>query len=184
MSFPEIHRSNTSKSVEFVSPYLKKVKEEKCIPKKQYSLVIIDTFKGHDNYILKELCDKNFCVVVIVPHNLTNKFQSLDISSSNPAITFISNKYNSWFSKQVSAQLPLGTEPSNVKVSAKLLHTQWIVDLYNHMCEEKDTIINGFKSAGVTEAIQSAKEIVTKVENPFRRCLCVRHALPVSFILC
>ena len=36
------------------------------------------------------------------------------------------------------------------------------------MREEKDTIINGFKSAGVTEAIQSAQEIETKVENPFR----------------
>ena len=36
------------------------------------------------------------------------------------------------------------------------------------MREGKDTIINGFKSAGVTEAIQSAQEIVTKVENSFR----------------
>ena len=42
------------------------------------------------------------------------------------------------------------------------------MDLYNHMREEKDTIINWFKSAGVTEAIQSAQEIVTKVENSFR----------------
>ena len=35
------------------------------------------------------------------------------------------------------------------------------------MRDEKDTIINGFKSTGVTEAVQSAQEIVTKVENPF-----------------
>ena len=32
---------------------------------------------------------------------------------------------------------------------------------------KKDRIINGFKSAGVTEAIQSAQEIVAKAENPF-----------------
>ena len=39
------------------------------------------------------------------------------------------------------------------------------MDLYNHIREEKVTIINGFKSAGVTEAIQSAQEIrsVSKV---------------------
>ena len=36
------------------------------------------------------------------------------------------------------------------------------------MQEEKDMIMNGFKSAGVTEAIKSAQEIVSKVENPFR----------------
>ena len=47
-------------------PYLEKAKEEKCIPKEQYSLVIMDTFRGHDNYILKEFCDENFCEVVIV----------------------------------------------------------------------------------------------------------------------
>ena len=65
----------------------------------------MDTFRGQDNKVLKELFDENFCKVVIVPHNLTNKFQSLDISVNKPAKAFISNKYNSWFSKQVSAQL-------------------------------------------------------------------------------
>ena len=36
-----------------VFPYLEKVKEEKCIPKEQYYLVTIDTFKGQDNDIPK-----------------------------------------------------------------------------------------------------------------------------------
>ena len=83
---------------------------------------------------LKELCNENFCKVVIVPHSLTNKFQPLDVSVNKPAKTFISNKYNSWFSKQVSAQVALATEPSKVKVAPKLsdikpLHGQWNMDL-------------------------------------------------------
>ena len=45
-------------------------------------------FKGQNNDILKELCDENFCEVVIVPHNLTKKFQSLDISLKKPAKAF------------------------------------------------------------------------------------------------
>ena len=78
-------------------------------------------------------------------------------------ITFISGKCDSWHSKQASAQRALQTEDSKVKVSAKLfdikpLHAQWIVGLCNHMREEKDTIINGFKSAVRAEAIQSAQE--------------------------
>ena len=105
--------------------------------------------------------------------SLSGTIWQIDISVNKPAKAFISKKYNSWFSKQVSAQVALGTEPSKVKVSAKLsdikpLHSQWIVDLYNHIREEKDMIINGLKSAGVTEAIQSAQKIVTKVENLFR----------------
>ena len=122
---------------------------------------------------LKELCDGNLCKVVIVPHNLRNKFQPLDISVNKSAKAFISNKCNSWFSKQVFAQLVVATEPSKVKVSPKLsdikpLHGQWNADPSNHMREEKDTIVNRFKSTDVTEAIPSAQEIVTKVENPFR----------------
>ena len=79
--------------------------------------------------------------------------------------------YTCGFDPNTEFSLPFGTEPSKVKVPAgltyiKSLHAQWIIDLYNHMREEKDAIINGLKSAGVTEAIQSAQEIVTKVENP------------------
>ena len=40
----------------------------------------MDTFKGQDNDRLTELCSENYCEVVIAPHNLTNKFQPLDIS--------------------------------------------------------------------------------------------------------
>ena len=128
----------------------------------------MDTFKGQDYDIIKELFDENVCKVIIVWHNLTNKFQLLNISVNKLAKASISNKCNSWFSKQVSDQLALGTEPSKVKVSAKPsdikpLHAQWIVDLYNYIRKEKGTIINEFKSAGVTEAIQSAQEIVKSV---------------------
>ena len=149
--------------MDVIFPYLEKVKEEIRIPKEQYSLVIMDIFKGQDNDILKELREENFYEAVIVLHNLTNKSQPLDISVNKSAKAFISSKYNSWFSKQVSAQLALGTESSKVKVTGKLsdiklLHAQWIVNPYNHIREEKDTIINGFRSAGVTEAIQSAQE--------------------------
>ena len=58
------------------------------------SLVIMDTFNVQDNEVLKELCAKKFCEVVLVPHNLTNKFQSPDISVKKAAKSFISEKYN------------------------------------------------------------------------------------------
>ena len=82
--FTANHWSNTDKSLEFfdeiIFPYLKKKKEENGLPKEQHSLVIMDTFKGQDNDVLKEFCSKNRCELVIVPHNLTNKFQPLDLS--------------------------------------------------------------------------------------------------------
>ena len=49
----------------------------------------MDTFKGQDNNKLRELCSENYCEVVIVPHNLTNKFQPLDLSVNKAAKAFV-----------------------------------------------------------------------------------------------
>ena len=38
------------------------------------SLVIMNTFKGQDKEVLKELGAKSFCEILNVPHKLTNKF--------------------------------------------------------------------------------------------------------------
>ena len=42
-----------------IFPYLKAKKEELGYPKKQYSLIMMDTFKGQSNTGVKALCLKN-----------------------------------------------------------------------------------------------------------------------------
>ena len=39
----------------------------------------MDTFKSQDNEKINSLCLENNCKLVIVLHNLTNKFETLDI---------------------------------------------------------------------------------------------------------
>ena len=78
ITFTEDHRSNTEESVEFfkelIFPYLDNTNRSKSYPLEQHTLIIMGTFKGQDNDILKKLCAENNCDVVIVPHNFTNKF--------------------------------------------------------------------------------------------------------------
>ena len=170
----ENHWSNTEKSVEFfVFPHFDKVKEAKNYPKEQFLLVIMDTFKGQDNPVLDELCQKHYCEIVIVPHTLTNKFQPLDLTVNKPAKAFMSQKYNAWYAEQVSRQLQRGINATDVKVSLKLsdikvLHAQWIVDTYEYLKIHREFIVNGFAAAGITEAFTDAQSIVTRVDNPFR----------------
>ena len=133
----------------------------------------MDTFKGQDNDSLKELCSKNNCIVVIVPHNLTNKFQPLDISVNKAAKAFIQNQFNEWFSNEVASQLKQEISPADIKISAKLsvlkpLHAAWIVNLYEHLSSNQEMIISGFDRAGISEAVVKASEVVEKIENPFR----------------
>ena len=148
------------------------VERENGYPEEQYALIIMDTFKGQDNDRLRELCSENYCEVVIVLHNLTNKFQPIDISVNKAAKAFIQNMYNEWFSNEVVTQLNRGVDPTEVKITSKLsdlkpLHASWIVDLYEHLKKETGIIIKGFDSSGIIEAVNNAQSVYEKTENPF-----------------
>ena len=148
-------------------------KRSKGYPLEQHAMITMDAFKGQDNDTLRKLFDENNCDVVIVPHNLTNKFQPLDLLGNKAAKLFIQSKYNDWFADQIFTQLQNGKEPTDVKILSKLsdlkpIHARWIVDWYNHVIEEKKMIVRGFNSAGISEAVQNAEDIYEKIENPFR----------------
>jgi len=39
--------------------------------------------------------------------------------------------------------------------------------MYDYLKGRKDLIFNGFRSAGITEAVQKANEVFQRIENPF-----------------
>ena len=81
--------------------YLEKIKVQKGYPKEQMSLVIMDTFKRQDSDEMRKFCAKNSCEIVIIPHNLTHRFEPLDISVNKATKSFISDKCNSWLVNEV-----------------------------------------------------------------------------------
>ena len=125
---------------------------------------------------MKRLCTKNNCELVIIPDNLTNKFQPLDISINQSAKKFISNKFNAWYADRVSKQLSNGVAPGDVKVSLKLsdlkpLHARWIVETYNHLKHQNDFIIKGFDAAGISDTnvcYHMCKRCLHTSREPFR----------------
>ena len=124
------HWSNYEKCVslfkKIIFPYLISKKEELGYPKEQYSLIVMHTFKGQDNADKKKLRLKNDRELVIAPHNLTNKFQPLDISVNQKAKTFDSHKFNTWYTDRGSEQLRRGVAPGDVKVSVKFFRFETI----------------------------------------------------------
>ena len=128
----------------------------------------MDTFKGQDNDTFKKLSVENNCHVVIVPHNLTNKFQTLDLSVNKAAKSFIQSKYNDWFADQEFTRLLINAkDPTDVKMSSKLsdlkpIPARWIVDWYNHVIKEKKMIVRGFNSAGIRKLCRMQR-ISTKI---------------------
>ena len=72
----------------------------------------------------------------------------------------------------VSEQLKTGVAPGDVKLSMKIsdlkpLHAHWMVDMYTYLKQQKESILNGFDKAGITEAVKSANEVFARIENPF-----------------
>ena len=133
----------------------------------------MDTFGGQDNARIGDLCEENTTSTTIVPHNLTNKFQPLDLSVNKSAKSSITSKFNTWYAEQVTEQLTRGIAAPDIKVSLKLndmkpLHAKWICELYEEMQTKKDIIIQGFKSAGILEAVNEAEKILRLSENPFQ----------------
>ena len=62
--------------------------------------------------------------------------------------------------------------PADVKVSLKLRdlklpNPKWIFEMYDFLKQEKSSIIKGFEKAGILEAVESAKAVYTRCENPF-----------------
>ena len=88
-----------------IFPYLKQVKGSLKYPKEQMSFIIMKIFKGQDNDVIYGICQNHFCQALIVPHNLTNRFQPLDITVNKQAKSFIWNEYNEWFHCLKSAQI-------------------------------------------------------------------------------
>ena len=49
----------------------------------------------------------------------------------------------------------------------KPVHVRWIVDMYTYLKQQKESILNGFGKASITEAFKSANEVFARIENPF-----------------
>ena len=148
VTFTLNHWSNLEKCEDLfkviIFPYLFAKKKDLGYPEDQRSLIIMDTFKGQDNKEMKRLCAKNNCELVIIPHNLTNKFQPSDININQSAKKLISNKFNACYADKVRKQLSNGVAPGDVKVSLKLsdlkhLHARWIVETSNHLKQQNDS---------------------------------------------
>ena len=100
----------------------------------------MDTFKGQQNKEIKSLCLENNRESIIVPHNFTYKFQSLDLTINQKANKFVSDQFN-------------GKSPEDVKVSLKLtdlksLHAKWEFEMYEYFKEQKEPVVKGFEKAG------------------------------------
>ena len=121
-------------------------------------MLIYDVFTGQTNENIKEYTEENDCVIVYVPNNMTHYFQPLDLTVNAVAKHFLKDKFELWYANEVKKQLDEGTKVYKIDIPLKLsilkpIYGRWFLGLYDHLQNNKEIIINSFKSAGITEAV-------------------------------
>ena len=84
--------------------------------------------------------------------------QPLDLSVNKSAKDFMRGKFRQWYAKEVEKAVQSESEDIEVDMRGtimKELGVKWLTALYDHMCSHPETIKNGFKDAGITEALQN-----------------------------
>ena len=161
MTFTPNNWSNEEKSKQLLGnvifPYLKKKKHDLGLPGDQKSLLIYDVFTGQTTENIKLYIDENGCVIVFVPNNMTHYSQSLDLTVNAVAKHFLKDKFELWYANEVKKQLDVLNKVYEIDISLKLsilkpIHGRWLLGLYDHLQNNKEIIINGSESAGITEA--------------------------------
>ena len=107
-------------------------------------------------------------VSVYVPNNMTHYCQPLDLPVNAVAKHFLKDKFELQYANEVNKQRDEGTEVYEINILLKLsilkpIHGRSLLGLYDHLRNNKEIIINGFESAGITEAV--AQEFLN--EDPF-----------------
>ena len=165
LSYNETHYNNEKEACKFIEeilkPYIKQVIERDNLPIDQTALVIMDVFKGQVTPMVLDLYKESNIVAVLVPANLTNHLQPLDLTVNGYVKRLMRAKFNSWYSSQLRRQLDEGKQLQDIDVPLRLsilkpFHAEWLVDCYNHMSGLKS--LSGWKSAGIMETLQAGTD--------------------------
>ena len=139
-SYNETHYSNEKETCKFIEEILqscnKKVVERENLAADQKSFVIMNVFKGLVTPMVLNLHKGSKIVVVLVPTNMTNFLQPLDLTVNGYVKKFMQGKFNAWYSLQIGNQLDAGKQLQEIDVPLRLsllkpLHAECLVECYS-----------------------------------------------------
>lgn len=127
-------------------------------------LVIFDRFKAHLTASFTETLQKLNLIAVLVPANMTDFLQPLDLSVNKSAKDYFSDLFHDWYSHEIG-EIDVQSQEYDEKirdvlkssVSLRNRSAEWMVSLYNHyqLSPQKEIIVNGFRAAGITERVET-----------------------------
>ena len=151
----------------------------------------MDVFPGQITDDVISFLKDNKIHYVLVPNNMTQLFQPLDLTVSKHCKSYLKQLFSEWHAQQIENLLSLGKKVEEIIIEFSLttlkpLHVKWLVEYYDVTTSENGSsvIINGWKAAGIYDAIKAGSSGPQSI-NPFEDIspLATEHDESESFLL-
>ena len=106
------------------------------------------------------LCCIKIVSVLCLSPSTTEELQPCDRTVNGKLKSLIKQKFISWYSEQVSTQMSKGVPVNKITVDLRIseiksAHANWLLYAFDVLSKDTDCIINGFRLAGITDALGS-----------------------------
>ena len=137
-------------------PYVKLKRKELQLPSTFPPLMLFDHFSGQTSQVIFDKLEKHHFMHVLIPKTCTDRLQPMDLSVNKPIKSRLQSSFQAWYSSQVKKQMQEAPGSSLTPIDTRLsiikpVHVQWLIDAYNYIKSRPESIINGFKAAGILE---------------------------------
>lgn len=109
--------------------------------------------------IVQEMSNEdNSVLVVFLPATTTDRLKPLDLSINKATKDFLRDKFRRWYAQQISKSPEWSRKwagHASWDHEGAIYMSSMAVALYNHVCCNPDLVVNGFKEAGITDALEN-----------------------------
>ena len=107
----------------------------------------MDVFRGHNTDSVISLLTDNNIHYVLVPNNMTQLFQPLDLTVNKHCKSYLKRLFSEWYAQQIENQHSLGKKVEEIKIefcltTLKPLHAKWLVEYYNEITSENGSYVS------------------------------------------
>ena len=174
------HWANADTTLRFISnivvSYVAQVRAEMELAVNHPAIVIFDAFRGHSGEEVQRLLSDSHLLPIKVPSNCTDRLQPLDLSVNKAVKNKLRQCFSAWYASQVKHQIESEISVQDVRVDTRLsimkeIEAKWIVSTYDYLCSNPSIIVNGFKAAGIVDAVEGKMDVcipeVPSDDDPF-----------------
>ena len=120
-------------------------------------------FEARPHLIFRPSLKSTVCIIaVLVSVNCTDKLQPMDVSSNKPMKDEMKKRFQVWYAGEIQKQLKnVPVDQVHVDLTVAVIKdkcTNWIISSWQALQERPDLAINGFRKAGILDAITSVTE--------------------------